>query len=49
MVPRNNMDNKTNLRKFQQTLLLLNIKTITFDVNFVIIQDFQSFLDVLCR
>ncbi len=33
MVPRNSMDNKTNLRKVQEVLQAYNIKSINFDVN----------------
>ena len=35
MMPRNNMDNKANLKKVQEALNLHNIKSITFDVLFL--------------
>lgn len=35
MVPRNSMDNKTNLRKVQEVLQAYNIKSINFDVIFI--------------
>lgn len=41
MMPRNNMDNKANLRKIQEALNLQNIKSITFDVLFLL--KFQIF------
>jgi hypothetical protein len=34
MMPRNNMDNKANLKKVQEALTMQNIKSITFDVHF---------------
>lgn len=36
MMPRNNMDNKANLKKVQEALTMQNIKSITFDVLFLL-------------
>lgn len=41
MMPRNNMDNKMNLKKFQEALFFQNIKTITFDVFFCLLRSFE--------
>jgi hypothetical protein len=41
MMPRSNMDNKMNLKKFQEALFFQNIKTITFDVFFCLIRYFE--------
>lgn len=43
-MPRNNMDNKANLRKVQEALNLQNIKSITFDVIFYQNLRFSEFL-----
>ena len=45
-MPRNNMDNKINLKKLQEALLLQNIKTINFDVCFLL---YRSFGSLKCR
>jgi hypothetical protein len=42
MMPRSNMDNKMNLKKFQEALFFQNIKTITFDVFVCLFRFFES-------